>query len=99
VRPLVNELVSNALKHAFPGDRMGTVEVGLRRREDGSVELRVADDGVGLPGALDFRRTDTLGLQIVVLLVNQLDGSIELGTGRGTDFTIAFHDPEVRPKT
>ncbi len=96
---LINELVSNALKHAFPGDRQGTVEVGLRRRGDGSVELRVADDGVGLPGALDFRRTDTLGLQIVALLVNQLDGTIELGTGRGTDFTIAFHDPEDKPKT
>ena len=96
---LVNELVSNALKHAFPGDRKGTVEVGLRRREDGNVELRVADDGVGLPGTLDFRRTESLGLQIVALLVNQLDGTIELGKGNGTDFTIVFLDPEHKPKT
>ncbi len=96
---LVNELVSNSLKHAFPADRKGTVEVGLRKDEDGKVELRVADDGVGLPGSLDFRRTESLGLQIVNLLADQLGGAIELGDGNGTDIRISFREPEDRPKT
>ena len=96
---LVNELVSNSLKHAFPADRKGTVEIGIRRDEDGRVELRVADDGVGLPGSLDFRRTESLGLQIVNLLADQLGGTIELGDGNGTDIRISFREPEDRPKT
>ena len=96
---LVNELVSNSLKHAFPADRKGTVEIGLRRDEDGRVELRVADDGVGLPGSLDFRRTESLGLQIVNLLADQLGGTIELGDGNGTDIRISFREPEDKPKT
>ncbi len=96
---LVNELVSNSLKHAFPADRKGTVEVGLRRGEDGIVELRVADDGVGFPGSLDFRRTESLGLQIVNLLAGQLGGTIELKGGNGTDFRITFREPEDGPKT
>jgi PAS domain S-box-containing protein len=96
---LVNELVSNSLKHAFPADRKGTVEIGLRRREDGIVELRLADDGVGLPESLDFRRTESLGLQIVTLLVDQLEGTIELERGRGTVFTIVFRDTGREAKT
>ena len=96
---LVNELVSNSLKHAFPADRKGTVEIGLRKDEDGRVELRVADDGVGLPGSLDFRRTESLGLQIVNLLADQLGGTIVLGDGNGTDVRISFREREERPKT
>jgi PAS domain S-box-containing protein len=89
---LVNELVSNSLKHAFPADRKGTVTIGLRKMEEGIVELRVADDGAGFPEALDFRRTDGLGLQIVSLLVDQLDGTIELDRKKGTAFTIVFRE-------
>ena len=96
---LVNELISNALKHAFPEGRKGVVKIGLRRREDGAVELRVADDGVGFPEKLDFRRTESLGLQIVNLLIGQLDGSIELERKRGTAIVIAFQETGSKPKT
>lgn len=73
---LINELVSNALKHAFPGDRTGCVTVEIRR-DAGRVRLSVADDGVGLPPEFDPHCTDTLGLQLVSLLAGQLHGTVE----------------------
>lgn len=96
---LVNELISNALKHAFPGGRKGTVWVKLRRQKDGSLMLRVADDGIGFPEGLDFQRTESFGLQIVDLLIGQLEGKIELDRTKGTDFTITFRELEYKPRT
>ncbi len=96
---LINELVSNSLTHAFPEGREGTVTIELHRRGAEIVELRVADDGVGLPDGLDFRSTESLGLQIVTLLVDQLDGTIDLERGKGAAFTIAFPEPGTGPAT
>ena len=96
---LVSELVTNALKHAFPGDRKGLVRIGLHRGETGTVELRVADDGVGFPEAVDFRCTESLGLQIVTLLVGQIEGTIELDRKTGTAFTIAFRELGYKART
>jgi PAS domain S-box-containing protein len=96
---LVTELITNALKHAFPADRKGVVKIGLLRREDGFVELRVADDGVGFPEGLDFRCAESFGLQIVSLLVGQIEGTIELARENGTAFTVVFREPERRART
>jgi two-component sensor histidine kinase len=92
---IVNELVSNALKHAFPAGRPGQVRVELGREEAGRLRLTVGDDGVGFPAGLDFRNTESLGLQLVMTLAGQLDGSIELASpgsppGGGTAFCITF---------
>jgi PAS domain S-box-containing protein len=89
---ILNELISNALKHAFPAGRKGVLTIRLRRRKDGAVELRIADNGVGFPKGLDFRRTESLGLQIVNLLVGQLEGTIKLAGKNGTVFTVAFRE-------
>jgi len=89
---ILNELISNALKHAFPAGRKGVLMIRLQRRKDGAVELRIADNGVGFPKGLDFRRTESLGLQIVSLLVGQLEGTIKLDGKNGTAFTVAFHE-------
>jgi hypothetical protein len=89
---ILNELISNALKHAFPAGRKGVLMIRLRRGKDGAVELRIADNGVGFPKGLDFRRTESLGLQIVSLLVGQLEGTIKLARKNGTAFTVAFHE-------
>lgn len=86
---IVNELLSNSLKYAFPDGRSGEIRVSLRKN-NGTVELSVGDDGVGLPGDLDFRNTGSLGLNIVCALVGQLRGSIELHRERGTEFLITF---------
>jgi len=85
---IINELVTNALKHAFPDRRCGTIAVSLATRAHGDVELCVADDGVGMPGEFDIATTTTLGLQLVTILTNQLTGTLEILKGRGTTFRI-----------
>lgn len=87
---LINELVTNALKHAFPDGGPGRVRVGMKMLPDGQVMLEVADDGVGFPAGLDFRRTDSLGLQIVVSLVKNLAGQIDMASAGGTTFKVVF---------
>ncbi len=95
---ILNELISNALKHAFPGDRTGVVKIGLRRRPDGATELRVEDNGVGLGARVDFRRTESLGLQIVNLLAEQLDATIEVDQTKGTGITLIFKELKYKPR-
>jgi PAS domain S-box-containing protein len=87
---IVNELVSNALRHAFVGRGKGTVHVGLRQNDDGTTSLIVGDDGIGLPSQVDFRHTPSLGLQLVNTLVNQLGATIDLTLRKGTVFTVTF---------
>jgi two-component sensor histidine kinase len=87
---IVNELVSNALKHAFH-DRTGAeIVIGLHSVDGGRVAMSVADNGVGLPDGLDVSEADTLGLQLVSTLVSQLDGQLEVDRSGGTAFTITF---------
>ncbi len=86
---IMNELVSNAMKHAFPGERKGTIAVSLHQ-EEGGFRLSVRDDGIGFPEDLDFASTESLGMQLVITLVEQLDGNIELVRGHGTEFRITF---------
>jgi len=87
---IINELVSNALKYAFPGGREGEVNIDLVVKPDGSGVLSVRDDGIGLPAELVPQKTTTLGLQLVNTLTKQLNGSIELMRGNGTTFSITF---------
>jgi PAS domain S-box-containing protein len=89
---IVNELVSNALKHAFPDARSGEVAVELHRILGDGFMLRVRDDGVGFPEGLDFHRTETLGMQIIVTLVSQIDGRLDLQRRGGTSFTLEFNE-------
>jgi two-component sensor histidine kinase/sensor domain CHASE-containing protein len=87
---IINELLSNSLKYAFPDGRKGTVGVRLRRKEWGTVVLTVSDDGVGMPRELDFRNPSSLGLRIVNILVEQIKGTLERNPVQGTSFTVTF---------
>jgi PAS domain S-box-containing protein len=87
---IVNELVSNALKHAFRDRSKGTISIELRQNDDGTASLVVGDDGVGLPSHVDFRHAPSLGLQLVNTLVNQLGATIQLTRKKGTVFTVTF---------
>jgi len=87
---IVNELVTNAIRHAFADGRRGTLSVRMHSASDGIVTLSVRDDGVGFPADMDFKNTKSLGMQLVNLLVDQLGGAIELQRGTGTAFTITF---------
>jgi len=96
---IVNELISNALKHGFPDNQGGELSIDLRREAGDGYRLRVRDDGVGFPEALDFRRTETLGMQIVNTLVSQIDATIELARDKGTEFTIHFQELKYEQRT
>ena len=86
---IINELITNALKHAFP-DKRGKIGVGFHG-SDGTIELVVKDDGVGIPDSIDFRNVKTLGLRLVTILAeDQLDGEITLMRDKGTEFHITF---------
>jgi two-component sensor histidine kinase len=88
---ILNELITNALKHAFPQERPGTVRVELDQAADGRVKLAVRDDGVGLPADLDIRHSDTLGMQLVSTLAEQLAAKLEVSrSDAGTSFEVVF---------
>lgn len=91
---IVNELVSNCMKHAFPDSQTGEVNIDFHKISDDYV-LKVYDTGVGFPEDLDFRNTKTLGLQLVNNLVGQVDGTIELDRSHGTGFAIKFKELEL----
>ncbi|MCJ7643714.1 MAG: PAS domain S-box protein [Candidatus Aminicenantes bacterium] len=95
---IVNELVSNALKHAFPDGKKGEITIELRESEGGTLRLTVRDNGIGFPEGVDLRATDTLGLQIVGLLVDQIDGKIDVKRDRGAAFTVTFKPLSYKPR-
>ncbi len=104
---IVNELVSNSLKHAFPGRDKGEIRIKLcrekvgeriNRREESKTEvckstsytLTISDNGLGIPESVNIENSDTLGIQLVTILVDQLDGELELKKDSGTEFVIRF---------
>jgi PAS domain S-box-containing protein len=88
---IVNELLSNALKHAFSHKRRGRIEVHLNERADGHIFMSVRDNGVGLPSDFDLNRTETLGLQLVQGLIRQIDGTIAVRPrADGAEFDVIF---------
>ncbi|AKB17960.1 PAS domain S-box protein [Methanosarcina sp. WWM596] len=97
---IVNELVSNSLKHAFPGKDRGKIRIKLRREKYGkhkkeddkttSFILTVSDNGIGIPENLNIEHIDSLGIQLINALVDQLNGELELKRNDGTEFTMKF---------
>ena len=108
---IVNELVSNSLKHAFKGRDKGEIRIKLGREKTGecinsieesknegckstSFTLTISDNGVGIPENLDIEDLDSLGIQLVTSLVDQLDGELELKRNNGTEFDMRFMTTE-----
>ncbi len=87
---IVNELVTNAIKHAFPAGRSGTVTISAQEKPDGRVSMVVHDDGVGLPADFSPGRDGTLGLQLVQLLGEQLEATWTISRDAGTAFRFEF---------
>ena len=86
---IINELISNSLKHAFPGNREGEISIEMDSY-DSKYLLIVRDNGIGFPPDLDFRNTSSLGLQLINALTVQLNGEIELFNREFTEFRITF---------
>jgi two-component sensor histidine kinase len=87
---IVNELVTNALKHAFPDGRAGTVRVSLAESPEGILDLMVQDDGVGMPAGIDPRKTVSLGLDLVITFAEQLNAEVTINREGGTRFGFRF---------
>ena len=87
---IINELVSNALKYAFPDDMKGEINISLHTDQENNHVLTVSDNGIGFPGKIDFRNTKTFGLQLVNILVDQLHSTVELDREGGTSIKITF---------
>ncbi len=86
---IINELLSNIFKHAFPEERKGKVVISCRAKSEG-FELRISDDGVGLPHGFDIKNSETLGLRLVSLLAEQIEGEVTLEESKGTSYQVFF---------
>jgi two-component sensor histidine kinase len=87
---IINELVSNSLKHAFANNRQGEIQIEFHANSEGLLTLIVRDNGIGLPGDFDLEIPQSLGLTLVYELVDQLEGTLELSRSRGTEFRMTF---------
>ncbi len=86
---IINELFTNALTYAFPHQK-GSIFISLNFTSNNQIELIVKDDGIGLPADIDLDHADSLGLKLVSILVNQLEGQIKIIRDNGTLFKIKF---------
>jgi two-component sensor histidine kinase len=94
---VINELINNSLAHAFPDSWTGKkkIRISVRRMKNNKIDLVVADNGVGFPKKFNFRESESLGLKLVTILVEeQLNGKIKLVKGSGTTFHIIFKESE-----
>ena len=96
---LINELVSNSLKHAFKStprddskEYQKRIFIGVYKNSDNGYSVKIGDNGCGFPENIDFKNTESLGLQLVMSLVKQLDGEISLNNNQGTEFLIKFNE-------
>jgi two-component sensor histidine kinase len=88
---ITNELVTNALKYAFPRDGGAELTVSLTRAED-LLTLSVKDNGAGLPEGFDYEKADTLGLQLVAVMVKQIGGTLRMRSEKGTEAIVIFRE-------
>ncbi len=89
---IINELVTNAIEHAFEGKDKGIIWLTLQRQADGSIVLNIRDDGIGIAEDFDFQRAKSLGLRLVRILTRQLEGEIEIDSSKGTCFKMTFSE-------
>lgn len=96
---ILNELMTNALKYAFPPGHSGEITVDLQRMEDGEIRLRVSDNGVGVPPGFDFRKDSRLGIQTIFALgESQLRGKVQYETDSGVSCTVRFRDDTYKAR-
>lgn len=87
---IINELISNCLKYAYPDLRKGVISIDLKELNESDYVLIISDDGIGIPASVDFVNTNSLGLKLVKILSEQLGGTVELIRDNGTEFRISF---------
>jgi two-component sensor histidine kinase len=90
---IINELISNSLKYAFPDGRTGEIAISVTK-VDHTLTIIFRDTGIGIPADMDWQNTLSLGLRLVNTLVDQMNGTIELDRSTGTRFTMVMHEKE-----
>ena len=96
---IVNELVTNCLKHAFPEGRDGEIRISLCTLNDGEMELVVSDNGVGMPESLDIKKAESLGLRLITNLTERsLHGRVNINRENGTEFRIIFKERNYKDR-
>ena len=89
---IISELVSNSLKYAFPNQTNGKIRISVNCDEDGYIQLIIRDNGVGFPINWNFNSINSLGLQLVNVLINQIEGTLEFNNSQGVQFKISFRN-------
>lgn len=87
---ILNELMTNSLKHAFPGRKKGRIKISMRSLKDQSYEFIFKDDGVGIPDSFNVKESKTLGLNLIEILTEQIQGNVIRTSKNGTIFKIVF---------
>ena len=91
---LITEIVSNALKYAFPNGREGFITIEFKKMPDKKVMMTISDNGIGLPDDFVIEKSESLGMQLIIALTSQLDGELNFSGGSGTKFSITFTYPK-----
>jgi PAS domain S-box-containing protein len=86
---ILNELITNILKYAYPDGRGGIINIEARKEEN-DITVKVGDNGIGLPEGFSIRKTDTMGLSLVKMLVDQIRGTLNVESSRGTKISVSF---------
>lgn len=90
---VINELLVNSIKHGFPGNMTGAIRIELKRSDAGFIKIAVIDNGIGMPDGFDFRKNCKMGMQLIISIIeDQLQGTVELVSGKGTKFVVTFHE-------
>ncbi len=92
---IVNEILTNAIKYAFPGNRAGEIRISLKVQNE-QISLRIGDNGIGLPADLDPQKMKSLGMKLIQVLTDQIDGEINIERKEGTIYTLSFSESEER---
>lgn len=95
---IVNELISNAFKHAFPNCREGKIWLNLSQSSEGKITLVIKDNGVGIPEELDITKLDSLGMELISTLTQQIKGKLEMKQDNGTTFILTFSERNYRKR-
>lgn len=95
---IINELITNSLKHAFP-NKKGKINITLKTTNTNILNLKITDNGIGIPQTININNTQTLGLKIVKILTEQLDGTIQINTNPGTTYTITLKKQHYQKRT
>ena len=86
---LINEIVSNSIKYAFPGKKAGIIEISMNKYND-TIQLKISDNGIGIENETQLDKLDSLGLNLISAFVEQLEGDLDLNTMNGTKYSIKF---------